>query len=84
MAKEKTEKKLSFEQALEKLEAIVTRIESGETPLEESITRYEEGQKLIRQCRAILDAAEQKIQLLAQRDEDDVRPTGELPEPEGD
>lgn len=76
MAKEKQ----TFEQAMEKLEGIVERIESGQTGLAESITEYEQGVKLIRQCRTILDAAEKKIQLLARGDDNSLVPDGKLKE----
>jgi len=75
------EKKTTFEEALGKLEEIVEQIESGEIGLEASIARYEEGIKLIKQCRTILDAAEKKIQLLAKA-EGGLAPGGELAEPE--
>ncbi len=75
------EKKVTFEQALGKLEQIVEQIESREIGLEESIARYEEGTRLIRQCRAILDAAEKKIQLLAKGPEGQLTEAGELEEP---
>ena len=78
MAKEK----MTFEQALGKLEEIVAKIESGEVGLEESIARYAEGIKLIGQCRTILDAAEKKIQLLAQGEGDRLAPAGQLETPE--
>jgi exodeoxyribonuclease VII small subunit len=61
---EMTEETLSFEQALEKLEQIVSRIEQGKIPLEKSIDEYARGIALIKQCRRILNAAEQKIHLL--------------------
>lgn len=76
-----SEKPQTFEQALERLEEIVEQIESGEVPLEESIEKYEEGTKLVKQCRRILDTAEHKIQLLT-RSEDgtSLKEGGELPE----
>lgn len=52
---------LPYEQAVEELEAIIERIESGEIGLEESLAEYERGTHLIRRCRAVLDRAEQKI-----------------------
>ncbi|MFP4140356.1 MAG: exodeoxyribonuclease VII small subunit [Phycisphaerae bacterium] len=75
------EKSQTFEQALERLEEIVEQIESGEVPLEESIEKYEEGTRLVKQCRRILDTAEHKIQLLT-RSEDgaSLEEAGELPE----
>jgi len=57
-------KPLKFEQALSRLEEIVTAIEQGEIGLEESIERYEEGMGLIRHCRTVLSEAELKIQKL--------------------
>ena len=71
-------KKLTFEQALEQLEQIVSRIEQGETSLEESIEKYAEGITLIKQCRKILDAAEKKIQLLSGAETAQLTPAGEL------
>lgn len=68
----------SFEQALEKLEAIVEEIEQGRVSLEESIDRYAEGTTLVKRCRAILDKAEKKIQLLAQGEGDELVDDGEL------
>jgi exodeoxyribonuclease VII small subunit len=73
--------KLTFEQALGRLEKIVEQIESGEIGLEQSIAKYEEGIKLIQQCRTILDAAEKKIQLLAKGEEGQLEAAGELEEP---
>lgn len=52
---------LSYEMAVEELESIVERIESGEASLEESMKLYERGTKLLRRCRAVLDQAEQKL-----------------------
>jgi exodeoxyribonuclease VII small subunit len=72
--------KLSFEQALQNLEQIVTEIEQGKVPLEASIEKYAQGIALIKQCRAILETAEKKIQLLS-RGEDGAQVTGELEEP---
>ena len=77
--------KLTFEEALERLEDIVSQIEEGKVPLEESIEKYAEGIKLIKQCRAILDTAEKKIQLLAEGEDQTLRPAGQLQEgQEGD
>ena len=73
--------KLTFEEAMEKLERIVSAIEAGEVPLEESIEQYAEGIKLVKQCRSILDAAEKKIQLLAKGDAGQAEPAGELETP---
>jgi exodeoxyribonuclease VII small subunit len=53
-----------FEDALKRLEEIVTRLERGELPLEESLALYEEGIKLSRLCHGKLEEAEAKIELL--------------------
>ncbi len=53
--------KLSFEDALGRLEELIDQIESGEIGLEESLKRYEQGTALIKRCRSVLDAAQQKI-----------------------
>ncbi len=60
-------KKLSFEDALKQLETIAREIEQGEVGLEESITKYEDGMGLVKQCRDILGKAELKIQKLQER-----------------
>lgn len=52
---------LTFEQAMERIEAIIERIESGRSGLEESIREYETGARLLRRCREILAAAEQRV-----------------------
>lgn len=77
------EKKLKFEQALAKLEKLVAEIEEGKVSLEDSIAKYAEGIKLVKHCRGVLDAAEQKIQLLAKGQGVSLAPAGELNEPQG-
>ena len=54
--------KLSFEVALKALEEIVTRLESGDISLEESIETYTKGTNLKRHCEARLKAAQAKIE----------------------
>ncbi len=82
MAKQKQKK--TFEQALAELEEIVEEIEKGKVPLEESIEKYAEGMKLVKQCRGILEAAEKKIQVLSREEEGLLRQTGELEEDGGE
>ncbi|NLZ62023.1 MAG: exodeoxyribonuclease VII small subunit [Acholeplasmataceae bacterium] len=53
--------RLSFEQALEKLEKVVKELESGELTLEEAIKKYEEGTKLAGHCRNLISNAESVI-----------------------
>jgi len=57
-------KEISFEQALEQLTSLVEKLESGELPLEESVAAFEQGVKLSRRCEALLDKAEQRLQVL--------------------
>ena len=71
---------MTFEQALEKLETIVTEIEQGKVSLEESIEKYAEGTKLITKCRSILDQAEKKIAILSRREDNELKVSGDLPE----
>ncbi|MBX3361620.1 MAG: exodeoxyribonuclease VII small subunit [Phycisphaeraceae bacterium] len=71
MAKRRTNEERespTFERALEELESIIARVESGEIGLEESIGEYERGVGLIRRCREILSRAEQRIQQLSLSD----------------
>ncbi len=75
------EKKPKFEEALARLEQIVTAIEEGKVSLEESIDKYAEGIKLVKHCRGILDAAERKIHLLTKSQGDSLQPDGQLDEP---
>lgn len=53
---------LSFEQALAELERIVTQLESGQAPLDESIELYERGARLKAHCEARLEAARLKVE----------------------
>ncbi|MEI8189943.1 MAG: exodeoxyribonuclease VII small subunit, partial [candidate division NC10 bacterium] len=59
---------------------IVSAIEEGEVPLEQSIDKYAEGVELVKQCRQILDRAEKKIQLLGRGEGGQLEVTGELDE----
>lgn len=62
-------KKKTFESSLARLEEIVKSMESGEAMLDETLSLYEEGVKLIQFCTKALDTAEQKIKIL-QKGED--------------
>lgn len=63
-ASEQNKEELAFEDALLNLEKIVRELESGEIPLEQAISRFQEGMKLAKICREKLDQAEQKIEML--------------------
>jgi len=56
---------LSFEASLERLEAIVDELESGDLALERALAAFEEGVALSRRCAGQLEAAERRIELLA-------------------
>ena len=55
---------LSFEDALKELEKIVSRLESGDASLDESIGLYERGDKLRQRCADRLDAAQARIEAI--------------------
>lgn len=53
-----------FEQSLKELESIVARMERGDLPLEESLSLFERGTQLTRDCRTALDRAELRVRNL--------------------
>ena len=57
-------KKMTFENALNRLEELVQQLESGEIPLEESIKSFDEGKKLVKFCLDLLDKADIKVKQL--------------------
>jgi len=57
---------VKFEEALLRLEKIVEELEGGDLTLDESLARYEEGVKTLRQCYEILRTAEKKVEMLVQ------------------
>jgi exodeoxyribonuclease VII small subunit len=57
----------AFEAALAQLESLVSRLESGDLPLEEALRTFEQGVRLTRECQNALAAAQQKVQQLLQR-----------------
>jgi len=64
----KTEK-VSFEKSLERIEEIVKNLERGDVPLDEALSLFEEGTKLIKGCGKMLDDAEQKVVALQKGDD---------------
>ena len=60
-------KKPSFEEAIQQLETIVEKMESGDIVLEKSLIWFEEGMELIKRCRGELVQAEQKVQELVKK-----------------
>ena len=59
----------NFEAAMTRLEQIVCLLERGDAPLEQAMTLFEEGAKILRECTAQLDQAEQKVALLTAGEE---------------
>lgn len=53
---------MSFEQALQELEAIVGGLEQGDVPLDQSISKYERGEALRKHCQKLLQDAEAKVE----------------------
>lgn len=56
--------KPTFEEAVQRLEALIEAMEDGSAPLTELVAKYEEGSKLLRECQSQLHAAELKIEQL--------------------
>lgn len=55
---------LTFEQAMKRLEDIVSQLEAGEAPLDKSMALFEEGTKLSTHLSSLLDRAEQKVTMM--------------------
>ena len=58
------EKKGSFEETIKELEKIATELENGDLSLEDSVSKFEEGMKLSKQCNDLLENAEKRITIL--------------------
>lgn len=54
----------SFESALAELEALVSQMESGQLPLEQSLAAYKRGAELLQYCQKSLADVEQQVRLL--------------------
>ncbi len=63
---------LTYEQALQELEAIVAALEQNERPLDEALRLYERGQALARYCADLLDKADLQVQQLSGDELDDL------------
>ncbi|NBI27616.1 exodeoxyribonuclease VII small subunit [Chengkuizengella marina] len=61
-------KKITFEEAMENLEKVVSELESEDVPLEKAIDLFQEGVKLSGYCSQKLDQVEQKIEMLISED----------------
>lgn len=63
-------KKITFQQAMERLEEIVRLLEEGSKPLEDSIALYEEGGALVKLCESKLSDARLKVEELEKEKEE--------------
>ena len=66
----KKAKSVDFEQALGELETVVERLEHGELPLDEALKQFERGIELARGCQDALKQAEQRVEILLQKNAD--------------
>jgi len=62
--KSKSDKQLTFEEALAELESIVETMEGGQLPLEKSLTAYKRGAELLQFCQQQLQDAQQQVKVL--------------------
>ena len=59
---------LSFEEALSRLEEIIHRMESGDSPLESLVKNYQSGVNLLKLCRSKIELAEVKVKEVTDQD----------------
>ena len=64
-------KKESFKQSMDRLDEIIARLNQNEVELEEAITLFEEGLKLVKQCVARLKQFEQRVSVLSEVKEEE-------------
>ncbi|WP_455223369.1 exodeoxyribonuclease VII small subunit [Kaarinaea lacus] len=82
MAK-KTRKSTNFEAAIAELEALVEEMEQGDISLEESLKKFERGIELTRTCQQALQEAEQKVQMLVEKQQgDEIVDADDLDQPD--
>lgn len=74
---------VSFEQAMEQLEKIVSQLESGDIPLEKAIELYQDGMKLSHLCGQKLEQVEKKIEMLVEGEAGVARKSFQTPEDKG-
>jgi len=72
-AGETVREEMSFEEAMDKLEAIGARLESGDVPLEAAIELFQEGMALSRLCGQKLDQVERRIEMLLEDENGGLR-----------
>ena len=67
MPKPKKDEDRGFEESMKRLDEIVAHLEEDKLPLDKMISLYEEGVTLARACSGKLEAAEQKVKLIAKK-----------------
>lgn len=72
MAKTAKKPPEDFESSMKRLDEIVAQLEEDKLPLEKMIALYEEGVQLARACGERLEAAEQKVRLIARQDDGSI------------
>ena len=65
--------KLTFEEGMKKLENILSKLESDQTPLEEMVDLYEKANKITEICKSRLDQANQRMTKLIKNDNGDIQ-----------
>mgnify|MGYP002584903356 FL=1 len=65
-------KKLTFEERLQQVEALIAKMESGEMPLEEAMQQYEAGLNALNALEKELTAAQQRLTVLRQQSDEDI------------
>lgn len=63
------EEKASFEETIKQLELIANELEKGDLNLDESVSKFEQGMKLSKDCSEILENAEKRISILIKKDD---------------
>lgn len=72
MAKKKKDE--TFEEKLEKLQELMEKIESGEVGLQDTITLFQDGMKLVKSCKETLDGAELQINKIVEGSDAETEP----------
>lgn len=67
----KNKEEISFEEALQKIEEIVNKLEDGDMTLEKSIKEFEEGLRLYNYCNEVLDNMDGKIRMIVNKDKEE-------------
>lgn len=64
----KKEESKSFEELMQNLEEIVKELEKGDLNLDDSVTKFEEGMKISKECSKILESSEKRISILLEKE----------------